>query len=181
MPPEIRSELRPGDLGAIIEHHGRTYAREHGVDSSFEAHVAASVARAALRGFPGATEAIWIVERDGAHAGSLALTDEGGGEGCVRWFLLDRELRGKGLGRRLVRELIEKAEECGYDRLVLETFSDLRAAAHLYRDHGFELVSADTGPRWGRAELTYQRYELSLSPRPSLDASSPEGATHPIA
>src|SRR5438093_10636824 len=86
----IRRELRPGDLGAIIEHHGRTYAREHGLDSSFEAHVAASVARAALRGFPGASEAIWIVERAGGHAGSLALPDEGAGEGCLRRLPLDR-------------------------------------------------------------------------------------------
>ncbi len=43
----IRRELRPGDLGAIIAHHGRVYLPEFGLDSNFEAHVAASVAAAA--------------------------------------------------------------------------------------------------------------------------------------
>ena len=42
--PTIRRELRAGDLGAIIAHHGRLYPSERGVDASFEAHVAASVA-----------------------------------------------------------------------------------------------------------------------------------------
>ena len=46
--------------------------------------------------------------------------------------------------------------------MVLETFSELNAAAHLYREHGFQVVSAETGPRWGRAEITYQRYEAEL-------------------
>jgi ribosomal protein S18 acetylase RimI-like enzyme len=174
----IRRELRPGDLGAIIEHHGRLYAREYGLDSGMEAHVAAAVARAALRGFPRSNEAIWIVERDGRHAGSLVMTDEGDGVACVRFFLLDAELRGEGLGRRLLQELLDTARAHGFERVVLETFSDLTAAAHLYREHGFRVVSAETGPRWGRAELTYQRYEADLA-----DLSNParrERATKPI-
>jgi ribosomal protein S18 acetylase RimI-like enzyme len=161
-PCSIRRELRPGDLGAIIAHHGRRYAAEYGVDSSFEAHVAAAVARAALRGFPRESEAIWIVERNGEHAGSLAMTDEGDGTACVRFFVLDPDLRGRGLGRRMFEELLDRARAAGFERAVLETFSDLTAAAHLYREYGFRVVSADTGPRWGRAELTYQRYELEL-------------------
>jgi ribosomal protein S18 acetylase RimI-like enzyme len=160
--PSIRRELRPGDLGAILEHHGRQYSREYGVDSSFEAHVAAGLANAALRGFPQPGEAIWIVELDGRHAGSLALTDEGDGEAWTRWFLLDPAVRGHGLGRRLVDEMVTAARDGGYERIVLETFSDLRAAAHLYRGHGFRVTDAETGPRWGRTELTYQRYELAL-------------------
>jgi ribosomal protein S18 acetylase RimI-like enzyme len=161
--PSIRRELRPGDLGAIIEHHGRLYAREYGLDTGMEAHVAAAVAEAALRGFTRDTEAIWIVELDGRHAGSLAMTDEGEGVACVRFFLLDPELRGDGLGRRLLRELLETARARGFELVVLETFSELEAAAHLYREHGFRVVGAETGPRWGRAEITYQRYEANLA------------------
>ena len=178
--PTIRRDLRPGDLGAIIEHHGRLYAREYGLDSGMEAHVAAAVARAALRGFPRETEAVWIVEREGRHAGSLAMTDEEDGTACVRFFLLDPEVRGQGLGRRLLGELLDTARARGFERARLETFSDLTAAAHLYREHGFTVVSAETGPRWGRAELTYQKYEASLCGQPANPAPAPDRATKPI-
>jgi GNAT superfamily N-acetyltransferase len=158
----IRRELRPGDLGAIVEMHGRLYAREYGNDERFEAMVAGSVARAAGRGFPGEREGVWIVESDGLLRGSLALTDEGDGSAIVRWFLLDPELRGAGLGRRMLTELVAEAREHGYSRLCLETFSLLRAAASLYRAFGFEVVSTDRAPRWGHAAIDYQRYELEL-------------------
>jgi ribosomal protein S18 acetylase RimI-like enzyme len=102
------------------------------------------------------------VERDGRHAGSLAMTDEGDGVACVRFFVLDSDLRGHGLGTRLLDELLEAARANGFDQAVLETFSDLTAAAHLYAERGFRVVSAETGPRWGRAEITYQRYEAEL-------------------
>jgi GNAT superfamily N-acetyltransferase len=161
--PSIRRELRPGDLGVILAHHGRVYAEEYGVDSTFEGHVASTLARAAARGFPTPREAIRLVELDGGHAGSIAVTDEGGGVATIRWFLLSPELRGRGLGRRLLGEMLSTAADVGYARVGLETFSELEAAAHLYRDHGFAVVSADAAPRWGRDRITYQRYELELS------------------
>lgn len=160
----IRRELRPGDLGAVVAFHGRVYGPEYEVDGRFEAFVASSVAEAGKRGFPGPREAIWIVERNGELAGCLGLTDDGDA-GVVRWFVFDRSVRGRGLGRRLLEELLDTARELGYERLRLETFSELRTAAHLYRSLGFELVDEDTAPRWGRDAITFQRYELELGPR----------------
>jgi ribosomal protein S18 acetylase RimI-like enzyme len=165
--PTIRRELRPGDLGAIVAHHGRVYGEEYGVDATFEGHVASTVARAANRGFPSPGEAICLVELEGEHVGSLALTDEGNGEAAIRWFVLSAEVRGHGLGRRLLGEVLARAAEVGYTRVWLETFSELEAAAHLYRDYGFEVVSADAAPRWGLERITYQRYELELSKTPA--------------
>jgi N-acetylglutamate synthase-like GNAT family acetyltransferase len=158
----IRRQLRPGDLGAIIEMHGRVYGREYGNDERFEAMVAGSVAHAATGGFPNRREGVWIVERDDALAGSLALTDEGDDVAAVRWFLLDPELRGAGLGRRMLAELLAEAQGHGYTRIFLDTFSLLRAAAGLYRSFGFEVVNTDTAPRWGHERIDYQRYELEL-------------------
>lgn len=161
--PAIRREFRPGDFDAIVAHHSRLYGREYDVDSKFTGHVEASVVRVAGRPFPTWREAIRIVELDGEHAGSMGLTDEGNDEAALRWVLFDPELRGHGLGRRLIGELLAKARESGYMLVSLDTFSELEAAAHLYRSYGFEVVSEDTGPRWGRDQITYQRYELELA------------------
>jgi RimJ/RimL family protein N-acetyltransferase len=104
-----------------------------------------------------------VVEREGEFAGSLALTDEDGVTGMIRWVLLDPSVRGHGLGRRLVSEAVAEARELGYERLELETFSDLTAAAAIYRSHGFRLTGEEIGPRWGRESVNYQHYELDLS------------------
>jgi ribosomal protein S18 acetylase RimI-like enzyme len=168
--PTVRNELRPGDLEAIVAHHRRIYGEEYGVDSRFGGFVAAAVARAAERGFPTGREAIRIVELDGEHAGSIGLSDEGGDEAAIRWVVLSPEARGYGLGRRLLGEMLAFAEERGYRRVWLETFSELEAAAHLYREHGFVVTAADTTPRWGRDAITMQRYELELADRARLSA-----------
>ena len=177
----VRRELRPGDLGRIVAHHERVYPAEYGVDSSFVEHVAAGVAAARERGFPSASEGIWIVEHDGEHAGSVACTDEGDGTAMLRWVLLDPGLRGHGLGRGLIGEAVAFAERCGYERLALMTFSDLRAAGHLYREHGFAVVEEETGPRWGRASVTYQRYERGFQRRAqSLSSASAGSSSRPF-
>lgn len=159
----IRSEYRDGDADAIIAQHAELYPAEHRVDGSFVAHVAASVGRAMARGFPREREAIRIVEVGGRHMGSIAVTDEGAGEATLRWVLLDPGLRGGGRGRRLVEDMVEHARQQGFTLLTLETFSALDRAAAIYTSVGFELVSADPSPRWGRDDISYQRYELALA------------------
>ena len=166
----VRDEFRPGDLEAIVAHHRRVYGEEYGVDSRFGDFVAAAVARAAERGFPTERETIRIVELDGEHAGSIGLSDEADGEAAIRWVVLSPEVRGNGLGRRLLGEMLAFAEDQGYRRVWLETFSELTVAAQLYRECGFVVTSADTAPRWGREAITMQRYELELEARARLSA-----------
>ena len=158
---EIRRELRSGDLGAIIRMHGVLYPREHGLSPNMERHVAMAVTGAVERGWP-EVGAVWIVERDGEFAGSLALTDEGDGLAALRWFLFDPSVRGLGLGSRLVGELVAEAEKSGFERIWLETLGILTTAARIYRAHGFELVSERSGPPWGDPDVPYRAYELVL-------------------
>jgi GNAT superfamily N-acetyltransferase len=157
----IRREVRPGDPDAIVAMHDRLYRAEHGMDHRFTAGVAATVEAAMASGWPAGGGA-WIVERDGRFAGSVALTGEGQHEGKVRWVLLEPELRGSGLGRRLVGEAVARARELGMRRLTLDTFSELRSAAAIYRDLGFRVVSEEDKSDWG-PPIVYQHYELELS------------------
>ena len=169
--PTIRRELRPGDLGAIVAHHGRVYLPEYGLDRPSRRTWRRASRPPASAASPARASGCGSSSSDGRHAGSLALTDEGDDQGAVRWFVLDRELRGHGPRPPADRASCStEARAHGYDGLWLETFSELRAAAAIYRSHGFELVSEDDGPRWGRERITYQRYELSFQdPRPVLE------------
>jgi GNAT superfamily N-acetyltransferase len=159
----IRRSFVPADAGAIVELHRLVYPPEYGVDETFVDDIAITLADLEATGFPGPGEGAWLVDGDdGRLVGSLMLSDEGDGEGRVRLFLLDPALRGRGLGRLLLGELLELARDFGYERLTLATFADLRAAAHLYREAGFELVHEERAPRWGRNDFRYQHYELRL-------------------
>lgn len=162
LPVRVRRRLLPGDTEAIVAQHERLYVAEHGLDASFVAGVADGLAAAVARGWPGAREGVWLVERDDTLAGSLGLTDEGGGTAQLRWFLIEPELRGGGRGRRLLAEALGLAAESGYARVVLDTFSHLTAAAALYRAAGFRAASEQPGPRWGLDAMVFQRYELAL-------------------
>jgi len=158
---EVRRELAPGDAEAIVDLQERIYRAEHGLDGRFTASVRAGVREALRSGWPERAGAVWLVERDGQFGGSLALTEEGGGTARVRWFVLAPELRGTGLGRALIADLLAEADAAGHRRLVLHTFSALKTAAKIYRDNGFRVVSEHVSNHWG-PEILNQEYELDL-------------------
>lgn len=154
-------EFRDGDASAIADLHRRVYVPEFGMNEEFIARVVAGVLAAVAGGWPAQSGGAWLIERDGTVSGSVALTDEGDGLGRVRWFVLEASLRGRGLGRSLVAELIATARSDGYRRLELETFSALTAAAAIYREAGFRLTWERDRQDWG-APIVYQHYALTL-------------------
>jgi GNAT superfamily N-acetyltransferase len=153
--------LRPGDAVAIAELHRRLYVPEYGMNDEFVRRVAEGVQVAVAGGWPEAAGAVWLARQGGLVRGSLALTDEGGGRGRLRWFALEASLRGHGLGSRLVDELLVVAREAGMRRLELETFRALTSAARIYRSVGFSLTSERERTDWG-APIVYQHYSLDL-------------------
>jgi ribosomal protein S18 acetylase RimI-like enzyme len=157
----IRRDLRDGDADAIAELHRRVYASEYGLNERFVESVRRGVQAAARSGWPQRSGAVWLADGDTELLGALGLTEEGGGLGKVRWFVLDPSLRGMGLGRELIVELLGEARAAGLQTLVLETFSDLTAAAHIYRGAGFRVTWERPLQEWG-PPVTFQQYELTL-------------------
>lgn len=160
----MREGPQPGDIGAVVRLYGLLYARDHGLDASFEAMVAQRLGELTRRGWPTAGEGLWIVESGGEPAGSITLADEGGGTARLGHFLLHPDLRGQGLGPRLVDAAVARARAAGQRRVELLTFSELTAAARIYRAAGFERVSAEQRSLWGR-EIEIETYDLALYPR----------------
>jgi putative acetyltransferase len=55
------------------------------------------------------------------------------------------ETRGRGLGRRMVELLIDRARHHGYRQIYIETLRRMEAANHLYRKLGFQPLPANLG------------------------------------
>lgn len=160
MPVEVRTEVRPGDLGRLLELHGVLYAQEEGFDLTFEGYVARTLGHFASPVDP-LRERLWLAESAGRLVGSVAIVRHDSGMAQLRWLLIDPVLRGQGLGRRLVEESIRFARQARYSGLFLETVKELPAAAALYRSVGFALVKEEPRELWGR-KVTEQRYEMGL-------------------
>jgi GNAT superfamily N-acetyltransferase len=159
----IRYDLRPGDIGTVAALHGMEYATEYRLSPVFEADAARGLAdlAEAISADPAAGR-MWLVEEDGGVLiGSIAVSRESAPLARLRYFLLSRAARGRGLGHRLLGVALDYARERGFETMELVTFSELLAAAHLYGQAGFELRHSEPMGRWGR-EIELRRYELTL-------------------
>ena len=69
----------------------------------------------------------------------------------LRKMYFDKSLRGRGLGKLILKRLIEEAKRRGFRQIYLETNSVLKEAIHLYRKFGFEPVEEKHAARCDQA------------------------------
>lgn len=155
--------LRPhqvGDMGWVIQRHGQIYAEEFGWDETFEA-VVAEIAAGFVMNYEPKRERCWIAERNGENVGSVFIVRQDEGVAKLRMLLVERHVRGLGIGRRLVEEALVFARQHGYVRVTLWTVEGLEAARRLYVQAGFQLVREEPFEGFGRP-MTGQTWELAL-------------------
>jgi len=156
----VRTNLQPGDLGKVVEMHGILYAREYRLNLTFEGHVAAGLGEFA-KGYDERKDRLWLAEVNERLVGSIAINGLENQIGQLRWFLVDSEVRGQGLGQRLLSEALDFCRDRGFKSVLLWTISELQAARDLYQKAGFKLTEAKTHQIWGDIR-TEQRYDLFL-------------------
>jgi GNAT superfamily N-acetyltransferase len=157
---QIRTNLKPGDIGYVIYLHGILYAEEYGLDRTFEGDVAARMGEFA-RAFDDRRDFFAVAENEGRIVGSVAINGHEDQTAQLRWFLLHPSARGAGVGKKLLNEALNFCRERGFRSVNLWTISELKTAAHLYRSAGFQLIEENTIEIWGGVR-TEQRYELTL-------------------
>lgn len=92
--------------------------------------------------------AYFVVELEGrvAGGGGVAPLDGGDADTCeLRKMYFLPELRGRGVGRRLLERCIDTARALGYRRMYLETLTGMDAAQALYRKVGFRRITGAKG------------------------------------
>ena len=85
-----------------------------------------------------------LARHDGRAVGCGAVRMLGDGRAEVKRMFVEAEMRGRGVGRALLRRLEREARRRGARALVLEMGADQPAAAGLYRSFGFAPI-----PCWG--------------------------------
>ena len=155
----IRTELQPGDLGRITTMHAELYTSEYHFGPQFETYVSSGLCEFHEQ-YNSARSRIWICERDNRMVGSLVLMDRGE-VAQLRYFLIEPQYRGIGLGNKLMNLFIDFLHQCGYRGAYLWTTHELGAAASLYRRFGFKLNEEKESTTFGKP-LIEQRYDLLL-------------------
>lgn len=155
----IRTELKPGDIGYVIYLHGELYGKEYGYGIEFETYVAKGLCEFYEKYNP-ARNRVWICEHKRKIIGFLLLMDRGKAA-QLRYFLLQPEYRGIGLGLKLMGLYMDFLRECGYKESYLWTTHELSTAAYLYKRAGFKLTEEKGSTAFGKP-LREQRYDLFL-------------------
>ena len=154
----IECGYQPGLVARITDLHACYYARTAGFGQAFEAVVATGLAEFTGRlDRPG--NRLWRATVDGRTIGSVAIDGEdlGPGTGHLRWFIVEQESRGQGVGGALLDAAVRFSDAQRFARTELWTFQGLDAARHLYEARGFVLVEERPGHQWGR-EVLEQRF-----------------------
>jgi|SRR4029079_14597026 len=153
----IRTELKPGDIGYVVYMHGRLYKREYSYGIEFEAYVAEGLSEF-HRQYDAEKDAVWICEHKNKIVGFLLLMHRGD-VAQLRYFIIEPEYRGIGLGNKLMQLYMDHFKLCKYKGSYLWTTDELPASAHLYQKFGFTLTEQKPSMAFGKP-VKEQRYEL---------------------
>ncbi|MBV2360415.1 GNAT family N-acetyltransferase [Thalassococcus sp. CAU 1522] len=153
-------DFGPGDAGWLVQQHGDLYARAEGFDETFGALVADILRDFEAHRDP-AMERAWIAWQGGARLGSIFCVRVDADTAKLRLFLLVPQVRGLGLGQRMLEECMGWARRRDYRRMVLWTHESHQAACALYRKAGWRLTRSVPVRSFG-VDLVEQAWEVDL-------------------
>jgi peptidyl-dipeptidase Dcp len=156
----IRTKIQPGDLGYVIHRHGVLYNREYEFGVIFETYVGKGIFEL-YKNYDVNKDCVWICEHGNQIIGFLALEHKESETAQLRYFFIEPEYRGIGLGKKLMQLYMEFLKAKNYKRCFLWTVSELDAALSLYQKHGFVLSEEVESDTFGKL-VTEQRYDLTL-------------------
>jgi len=140
--------FRAGDMGLIAARQSLLYRETYGWGPGIEVNIG-EVTAAFLRDFRPGREQCWVAEIDGVMAGSIFLTDDGGGLSRLRLLYVEPFARGLGIGDTLVRTCVDFARQVGYDAVWLWTHTVLESARRIYAAHGFQITDVHVHDEFG--------------------------------
>ena len=129
--------------------HGALYGREYNYGIQFETYVAKGLCEFYEKYDPKRSR-VWVCEHNNKMIGFLLLMDRGEAA-QLRYFLIEPDYRGIGLGSKTYESVYGFSATCGYKKSYLWTTHELRTAASLYKRFGFQLTEEKESTSFGKA------------------------------
>lgn len=151
----------PEDITYVIGRHRELYRRDYGFKDVFGDYVEKTV-RAFHAGREEGREQMWIAWAGDVPAGAAAVVQASDKEAQFRWFFVEPEARGRGVGGALIATVLGFCREKGYRKVILWTADVLKVARRMYEANGFRLVEAKPNDTWTDGVLNEEKWELAL-------------------
>lgn len=148
------------DIDYVISRHRVLYEEEYGLTPVFSYYVEKGVHHFAKH-YDKNFECMLIAEIEKKPVGSIVIVKSDDSTAQLRYFLIEPEMRGRGLGHKLVKLALAFCREKSYMHVFLETISSLKTARYIYKSHGFILKTSHENPTWGENVLE-ERWDLDL-------------------
>jgi len=154
----------PGVIGQITTLHAVYYKEHWGLDQSFEAQVSRELSDF-ITHFDEKKDRLWSAVSGDKLAGSIVITGDRDhpDDARLRWYIVDPEYQGRGIGRALITKAIDFSREIEYKRINLWTFRGLDQAQSIYLQNGFSIAEERDVEQWGGI-IKEQRFELVVNP-----------------
>jgi len=149
--PDIEiADYRPGALAAVVRLHIAYYSNNWGFGLPFEIKVASELSEFLRRFDPKRDLFLAAYRPNGECIGSICLDcqDVSGKGAHIRWFIVDENEVGNGIGRILMSKVIDHCDSNNVAQSYLTTFEGLHAARKLYEAFNFKLIEELDEDQW---------------------------------
>lgn len=106
-------------------------------------------------------DCMFILECDNNASGCIAITHSDDNVAQLRYFFLEPELRGLGVGTGLLNTALEFCRQKKYSHVFLWTVSAQESARILYKNAGFKITETSENDNWGTPVLE-EKWDLDL-------------------
>ena len=154
--------IRPykdADVDFVIANQIALYEQEYGFTSAaWKTYVTDAVCRF-TGNFNETKDCMYILEYHGVVSGCIAIARAGDQSAQLRFFFLEKAVRGMGMGNRLMDLAMVFCKEKNYRHVFLWTCNKLDAARYLYGKYGFRVTETKENSDWGEI-MVEERWEL---------------------
>lgn len=152
---------RPEDVDYVVSRHRELYHKDYGFNAVFADYVGKTVT-AFQSNRDSNKEQMWLAEWGGKPAGAVAIVRASDAVAQLRWFFVDPEARGRGVGGELIGTALAFCRERGYGSVILWTVDRMTSARRMYAERGFRLTESKPNCTWTDGELLEEKWELAL-------------------